>query len=117
MDFLRARFMKVFAGFLSVLALNVLFIDSWAAGPNVSGPSILRTAEVGVFSGTNFVPGMVITVSVQSMGGTESSQGVVVASDGSFSRQITATGVGVYSVTVTDNSGTTLASANFNSIP
>lgn len=117
MNSLRARFIKVFAGFLSALALSALSVGSWAAGPNVFGPSILRVAEAGTFSGANFAPGTAVTVSVQSAGGTESSQGVVVGGDGSFSHQVAASGAGAYIVTVTDNGGATLASTNFNSMP
>lgn len=85
-----------------------------AIAPSFAGPSMIELAKAAVFIGQGFKPNASVSIALRTPAGVESQFSAVVAADGSLSYRVQPQTAGVYSLTVLDSGGKTLASTNFN---
>ncbi len=88
----------------------------WAmaqSGPSIAGPSVVRTAEMVVFTGRGFAADSPLSFAVVAPGGAESVYGAVASAQGTVSYQVSPRVAGAHTLKVLDTSGQVLATVKF----
>ncbi len=89
-----------------------------AAGASAwAGPSVVKVAETGLFSGRAFAPNSAVTVAVRGPDGSESHHSAVTSADGTLQYSFKPGAAGMYSLRVLNAAGRQISAATFNSVP
>lgn len=103
---------------LAALACALLLGTSTSVGAQATdrtfaGPSVVRASEDAQFKGRGFVPNSQVTVVINVPAGGEVRDRAAVAEDGTLTLTYSAQAPGRYVLTIVNDAGETLASAQF----
>ena len=108
------RFLRTLAfPMAAALTSAIVPIAAQATGASIAGPSVVRPAEVAVFSGRGFAANAAVSISITTAAGAESVFSAVAGADGTLSYQLSPRAHGLHVLRVLDSSGQELAKVNF----
>lgn len=108
---------KLVAGAVALAAAALCGTTALAGSISWAGPSMVKVAEAGVFSGREFPPNLAVTIAVRAPDGSEAHYSAVTTADGTLEYSLKPAAAGSYSVRVLSASGKQISTATFNSMP
>lgn len=99
---------RSFKSVVVLVATSALFSVAQGA-PSFSGPSMVKSAQQVVLSGSGFAANSAVSISVTSPSGIEAHYSAVTGADGRVNYTLVPTTPGVYTVKVLSSGGATLS--------